>query len=271
MRFLINGIDEQRLPAEDRGLAYGDGVFRTFRLRFGRALHWELQHHRLESDCAALGLKAPDAELLASELLRLGSGEAEAVGKIIVTRGVGARGYDPGRCGSVTRLVGVGGMPDIPRSHGESGVRIHVCQLRLADQPRLAGIKHLNRLENVLARGEWDAPEIAEGLLLDKHDRVVEGTMSNLFLVHDGALLTPDLTRSGVAGVQRARILASGPPLGYEVRVRDLGVPDVLSSDEAFLVNSVIGLWPIRALGDREWTVGPVTRRIAGELFHELA
>jgi 4-amino-4-deoxychorismate lyase len=143
--------------------------------------------------------------------------------------------------------------------------------LRLASQPRLAGIKHLNRLENVLARAEWNSPEFAEGLLLDPYGHVVEGTMCNLFLVRDGVVCTPDLAGSGVAGVQRARVLAGAPELGYEVRVAQFSMADVFSSDEIFLVNSVIGLWPVRKLEGRQWLVGPATRRIADELFHEMA
>lgn len=270
MRFLINGSCEARLSAADRGLAYGDGVFRTFRLRYGRALHWELHYRQLVSDCGALGLAPPAAGVLEWELLQLGAEERTAVGKIIVTRGTGARGYDPAQCREPTRLVGVGPAPSWPGDPHSSGVRARVCALRLASQPRLAGIKHLNRLENVLARSEWTSPDIAEGLLLDEQGRVVEGTMSNLFLVQDGALVTPDLSRNGVAGVQRSRVIDGAPRLGHAVRIAELRVADVLASDEAFLVNSVIGLWPVRELDGRTWPVGPVTRRIAAGLFHEM-
>ncbi len=269
MRFLIDGFDTQVLPATDRGLAYGDGVFRTFRLRYGRAMHWELHYERLAADCAHLGLTPPAAELLAAELLQLGSREADAVGKIIVTRGSGARGYDPAGARASTRLVGIGSLPRWPDERRQ-GVRVRVCRFRLGAQPRLAGIKHLNRLENVLARAEWTEPEIAEGLLLDDAGRVIEGTMSNLFIVRRGVVLTPDLSRCGVAGVQRSRILAAAPALGMQARVADLTLDDVLACDELFLVNSVIGLWPVRALERREWPAGPVTRRIGEELFHEM-
>ncbi|HSO05967.1 MAG TPA: aminodeoxychorismate lyase [Pelomicrobium sp.] len=269
MRFLIDGSDTQVLPATDRGLAYGDGVFRTFRVRQGRARHWELHYDRLVADCAALGLTPPAADLLAEELLQVGASEADAVGKIIITRGSGARGYDPAGAQHCTRLVGIGPMPRWPEDRRQ-GVRIRVCDFRLGGQPRLAGIKHLNRLENVLARAEWTSPEIAEGLLLDERGRVVEGTMSNVFFVRDGILLTPDLSRCGVAGVQRSRILAAAPALGMQAAVAELTLDDVFTCDELFLVNSVIGLWPVRALDRREWPVGPVTRRIGAELFHDL-
>lgn len=271
MRFLVNGIEGQVLPAADRGLAYGDGVFRTFRIVGRRPLHWELHYRRLVSDCEALRLPAPPADVLERELSRLMGTGSSAVGKIIVTRGSGERGYDPAGCEAPTRLVGVGPLPSWPASHRSAGVRLRVCGLRVAAQPRLAGIKHLNRLENVLARAEWTSPDIAEGLMLDQQERVVEGTMSNLFLVSDGELVTPDLSRSGVAGVQRGRIVEAAPRLGYPVRIAEVRIADVLACDEAFLVNSVIGLWPVRELEGRAWKAGPVTRRIAAELFHEMA
>lgn len=271
MRFLIDGNETSLMPAADRGLAYGDGVFRTFRVRHGEALHWGLQYERLASDCRALALEPPAHDLLARELLRLGGDQPEAVGKIVVTRGAGTRGYDPsGACGP-TRLVAVAPMPRIPAAHAREGVRIRVCRLRLSAQPRLAGVKHLNRLENVLARAEWADADVAEGLMLDAGGRVIEGTMSNLFVVRGGALFTPDLSASGVAGVQRGRILGRAAALGIDAHVAELTLADVLASDEAFLVNSVIGLWPVRRLDEREWpVVGPVTRRIAADLFDDM-
>lgn len=265
--YLVNGVEAAGIDPADRGLAYGDGVFRTLRLRNGAPLEWPWQYRRLARDCAALGIKCPGEEVLREELHRLAARLSDGVGKIVVTRGPGARGYGPHLAGAPTRIVSVGPLPGYPASYGEAGVRVRVCALRLAYQPRLAGIKHLNRLENVLARGEWQDATVQEGLLLDGAGRVVEGTMSNLFCVLHGRLVTPALSRCGVEGVQRDRVMAFARSAGIALEVRDLTLDELFAAEEAFLVNSVIRLWPIAALERRTWEPGALTRRIQAEVF----
>jgi len=135
----------------------------------------------------------------------------------------------------------------------QQGIAARWCDLRLSAQPLLAGIKHLNRLENVLARNEWQDPQIREGLLLDQQGRVIEGTMSNLLLLTGTVLLTPALAQCGVAGVTRERILQSAARLGWQVKVGDVSVEQLLAADEVGVCNSLIGLWPVRALPQRQW------------------
>jgi 4-amino-4-deoxychorismate lyase len=149
-----------------------------------------------------------------------------------------------------------------PSSQNESGIRVHLCRLRLAHQPALAGVKHLNRLENVLARAEWSDSTIAEGLLLDQDGCAIGGTMSNLFIVEQGALVTPVLSRCGVAGVTRARVIDIAARSGVACRVEHLPLQRVLDADELFIVNSVIGLWPVSRMGTYRWQVGNATAQI---------
>jgi 4-amino-4-deoxychorismate lyase len=135
----------------------------------------------------------------------------------------------------------------------------------------LAGIKHLNRLENVLAAAEWNDAQlpdsgIAEGLLLDIDGNAIEGTRSNLFLVSQGELITPDLSRSGVAGVQRDRVITWSTQHNMPLQIRDVGLDEVLHADELFVVNSIIGLWPVRELEQRRWSDFP----IAAQIRHSL-
>jgi 4-amino-4-deoxychorismate lyase len=137
-----------------------------------------------------------------------------------------------------------------------------MCRLRLTQQPRLAGIKHLNRLENVLAAAESNDAGIAEGLLMDAEGNVIEGICSNLFLVSRGELVTPDLSRCGVAGMQRDRVMAWAVQHNMPLQVRDVGLDEVMDADEVFVVNSVIGLWPICELEQRRWTDFPVAAQI---------
>ena len=200
----------------------------------------------------------PDEALLRYELARVAPGDA--VAKIIVTRGTGGRGYAPRADLRPTRIVAGFEPVGYPPQHARDGVRVRRCTLLLAEQPRLAGAKTLNRLENVLARAEWDDPAIAEGLLCDAAGRVIEGTMSNLFCVRQGRAATPRLDRCGVIGAQRERVRELLAAAGTPCEERDIGWAELLEADEVFLTGSLIGVWPVAALEARQWAPGPVAR-----------
>jgi 4-amino-4-deoxychorismate lyase len=259
---LVNGAPAESIPATDRGLAYGDGVFRTLRAVDGRPLHWSRHYAKLKDDCAALSIPCPAELVLLNEVQSAIAGFTHATVKILVTRGSGPRGYSPPPPSSCvpTRIVMV--EPRAVPLENPDAVSIHLCRLRLAHQPALAGIKHLNRLENVLARAEWSDPTISEGLLLDQQGCAIGGTMSNLFTVEQGALVTPDLSRCGVAGVARARVIDIATRLRIACRVEHLPLQRVLDADEVFVVNSVIGLWPVSRMATHNWHVGKTTVQI---------
>lgn len=256
---LIDGIPSDAVPANDRGLLYGDGVFRTLKRVGGVSRCWPRQYAKLAADCAALGLRCPDAATLAAELAQL---PPDCVAKIIVTRGPGARGYAVISDAMPTRIVAASPLPVYPDSHVTRGVKARLCSLRLGSQPRLAGIKHLNRLENVLARMEWNDAAIAEGILLDEAGGVIEGTMSNVFCYRAGSLHTPDLSRCGVAGVQRERILAFAVELGLTALVAPLSLDALMAAEEVMLCNSVIGVWHVREFNGRVWGGGEVSKSL---------
>lgn len=261
---LINGQPGEAVGAPaispmDRGLAYGDGVFRTLAVSDGQPEFWLKHMAKLAADCAALGIPAPDPALLAAEARALLRGADRAVLKIIVTRGVGGRGYKPPEAAAPTRIVLRAPWPAYVPEMATAGVVVRLCETRLGLQPRLAGVKHLNRLEQVLARDEWSDPAIAEGLMQDSDGRVIEGVMSNLFVVKGGEVTTPDLARCGVAGVMRGLLLESA-------RIVDLALSEVRGADELFLTNSLIGLWPVRQFDGAAYEIGPVTKRWAAAL-----
>jgi len=268
---LVNGKPGNTISIRDRGLLYGDGVFRTLRTAQGKALHWPLHYLKLQRDCTALGISCPDEALLCAELDQVLAQHPDGVLKLIVTRGEGARGYTPSAAVTPTRIWDFSSLPDYPPEWTTQGIKARICSLRLPAQPRLAGIKHLNRLENVLAAAEWNNPEIAEGLLLDADGNVIEGTRSNLFMVSQGQLVTPDLSRCGVAGIQRERVMAWALQHGVTLQVRDVGLEEALHADELFLVNSVIGLWPIRELEQHHWSHFPVATQIRHDLDRQGA
>jgi 4-amino-4-deoxychorismate lyase len=246
---LINGSESGALDPRDRGIAYGDGVFRTLKLRGGRPLLWSRQYARLAADSAALGIACPPRQSLDDDLAKIATAHPNGVIRVALTRGSAQRGYAIPGGNAVTRIVSWSELPVLPAG----GVRVRWCKLRLAIQPALAGIKHLNRLENVLARSEWRDPQIAEGLLCDGEGHVIGGTMSNLFALRSGVLVTPQLNGCGIAGVMRELILDSARADGIPVSIAALTPAEIRTADALYLVNSVIGVWPVAALDDLTW------------------
>ena len=259
MMNLVNGVESDAVGIRDRGLMYGDGVFRTFPVRDGKPVLWRRQYAKLAHDCGALHIACPPAAQFEQDLARVGATQPHCVVKIIVTRGESARGYAMAADAEATRILSSSPLPQYPQTYFEQGIRVHLCRLRVALQPALAGIKHLNRLENVLARTEWQDPAIAEGLMCDAEDAVIGGTMSNLFLVRDGKLSTPEVTRCGVAGVMRELVSELAQSHGIAIDTAVLGIDDLFAAEEVFLVNSVIGLWPVAALDRRTWKTGALS------------
>jgi 4-amino-4-deoxychorismate lyase len=266
---VINGQATDCLSSHDRGLLYGDGVFETFAVEDGQPRFWLRHLARLAVGCNRLGIALPEEKRLLEESRSLISGVDRRALKIIVTRGCGGRGYRPSSSAAPTRIIQLHPWPDYPESCRESGVRVRLCRQRLAHNPALAGIKHLNRLEQVIARGEWNDPVIMEGLLLDAEDRLVEGTMSNLFLIRDRVLMTPELGRCGVAGILRTVVMELAAGIPMPVQVRALGLGDLREADEVFLTNSLIGIWPVIAIDGRSYRRGALTHRLQ-ELLADL-
>ena len=254
---LVDGEEGAAPSPLDRGFAYGDGLFETIRFVDGRAPLWGRHMRRLADSCARLRLPFPGEHLLEREALAVVGDVADAVVRITLTRGVGERGYALPASPRPCRIVAAFPAPVAAAAHYREGVRLRLCRLRLAAQPALAGMKHLNRLEQVLARAEWDDPAIADGVLLDADGRVVSTTMANLFAVLGGRLVTPSLGRCGVAGVGRAEVLAA-----RDVDVRDLALGELLHASELFLSSSVRGILPVQALADTVYVPGPVTRAL---------
>lgn len=254
----VDGTAHTVVPATDRGLAYGDGVFRTLTAVAGRARHWPFQYERLSADCRALDLPVPDRPFLEREIALVSAESARCVVKITVTCGSGERGYRRPDAPKTTVIVASSSFPDYPAPCRTAGVAVHACRTRLALQPALAGIKHLNRLENVLARNEWNDSDVREGLMRDTEDRLVCGTMSNVFLVEGDRLVTPALDRCGVAGATRAALLAMARRHGREVVIEDVAWDRALRATAVLLTNSVIGVWPVRRIGDRAFAGGAI-------------
>ena len=265
-QILINGVAADQISALDRACQYGDGLFETLRIVQGRPQFWPLHLQRLQRGCEHLGIPLSDRNALEGEARQLCAETEQGVLKLILSRGSGGRGYRPPEPVQPTRILARFPLPDYPAEYRETGIRACVCRTPLGLNPALAGLKHLNRLEQVLARTEWDDPTIAEGLMLDVEGRVIEGTMSNLFVVRKGGLHTPQLDRCGVAGVMRELVMELAVGLDIPLIQTKLELDDVYSAEEIFFTNSLIGIWPVRELAAQTFPVGPLTRRLQAAL-----
>ncbi|MFY0727777.1 aminodeoxychorismate lyase [Pseudomonas sp. NFX15] len=257
----VDGQPADALSLKDRGLAYGDGLFETIAVRNGQPVLLDRHLSRLTDGCSRLAITS-DPDRVRSEISAYAAALGDGVLKLILTRGDGLRGYAPDPSAQARRILQGNPAAAYPAVHAEQGVRLFPCATRLSRQPLLAGLKHLNRLEQVLARAEWQDTEHAEGLMLDQAGRVIEGVFSNLFLVRDGVLITADLKRCGVAGVMRAEILFQAKLLGIPTQIADIPLEQLQWADEVFVCNSVYGVWPVRACAALSWPVGPLTRKL---------
>lgn len=270
--FLVDGEPRSSVPADDRGLAYGDGLFETVAVVEGRPALWDLHAARLERGCEALGIPAPSGHDLDGDLRRLfPRGERDSgILKIIVTRGSGGRGYAVPEAVAPRRISRRLPVPRLDPESWRRGIALHLCSTRLPDRPLLAGVKHLNRLEQVTARREWSDPRIAEGLMLRENGDPVEGTAGNLFARFGDRLVTPPASMLAVAGVMRERILALAPELGLRGEQAAIGWGQLAAADELFLSNAVVGAWPVRRVADLAWrqpaaAAHRLQRRLAAE------
>ena len=285
---LINGLVDNQLNAFDRGLNYGDGLFETIAIRNGIPLLWDAHIERMSKGAQRLAIpfetKTRNALLSDFKALCSHYSAFDGVFKIVLTRGVGARGYKAQAQPELTRITSISAITD-NTSAQENGISVVLCATQLARQPLLAGIKHLNRLEQVLARSEWACSAIKEGIVSDTQGFVIEGCMSNLFWVSNNTLYTPDLTYAGVEGVMRNTILKLCQQHQLmTVKTGHYSLVDVLAADEIFVCNSVVDILPVTHIYDvasatghvisskQGWpktlAVGPKTQRIQSLLNH---
>ncbi len=247
----------------DRGLEFGDGLFETLAVVAGRPRLLARHLDRLERGCAQLGLVMPDRAQLAAEVAAAAAIPDVGLVKLVLTRGAGGIGYGVDENRAPRRYLYAGPGRARPLDPLARGARVAVLPTPLAIQPRLAGIKHLNRLEQVLLRRDVAALGVDEGLVSDGAGRLISGTMSNVFLVLAGRVVTPLLSRCGIDGVMRGAVLEALVAQGCTVAVRDVGLEALAAAEEIFLTNALIGVWPVTQIAQRFLPVGAVTRAAA--------
>ena len=263
----IDGVAASSLPADDRGLQYGDGVFETILLRDGKPRFLEAHLERLQRGLDRLDIPFPAAGELQAEIARAAvQAPPRAILKVVVTRGsTRRRGYAPAGFVQARRIVSLWETAPLDFAP-DKGVELRIAQLRLPELSALAGIKHLNRLENVLAAAEDAAASCFDALMLDTASHVISGTACNVFIVKSGALLTPPVDRVGIAGVMRSIVLREAPRLGIAAGQRSLTLADLHGADGMFITNARIGVVPVRRVGEHVVPMSPVVARLAAHI-----
>jgi 4-amino-4-deoxychorismate lyase len=264
---MINDVFVDRLEVRDRGLAFGDGLFETLLLSEGRAPLLGFHLDRLEEGCSRLSIPFSRAHIQSSlqRFLTALPQDASAVIKLIVTRGLGGQGYKPPAFEATSPSLIWQCSPLQDTSFlVQSGVELHLCRLPIYPNPYLAGLKHLNRLDYVMAAQELLMNPDAQGLLLDNKGNLLEAIHHNLFFIKDGILMTPRLSEAGVRGVLRRLLIHHlAPSCSFPVLEGDFSLDDLLLADEVFLTNAVRGVWPVKACRERRWDVpGTMTAQL---------
>jgi len=263
---LINGKQSDTINIHDRGLLYGDGVFETIAVINGVPQYFDRHLDRLLKGCQSLLMPEPDISAIKTDVESVCDKQERYVLKITITRGTSERGYSIPEHQNLTRIIETSAFPDYPSDYAQDGINVMQCNNRLGINPALAGIKHLNRLEQILGRNELKGTGCFEGLMIDTDGHVIEGTMTNLFSIKAGKLFTPDLSRCGVAGVMREVVLQLAEKINLECEIGNVTMPQLLTSDEIFLTNSLIGICPVRQINEQKYIIGITTKKLQEQI-----
>jgi len=267
---LVNGQPADMISVQDRGLLYGDGVFETILCEGGRPVLLAGHTQRLENGCKQLNLPVQDLPTILSDIRQVAEDD-DCIVKVIVTRGVRPRGYGYDKQdNSCTRIVYRDDLSDISGEYYQTGIDLTQCQHLLSSNASLAGIKHLNRLDQVLARSEWNK-EFQEGVMCTANGNVIEGTMSNIFIESKQQWITPKLDDAGVAGVMRQWIMRNAYHANMECIEDDLKLADLQNAEAIFVCNSVIGVWPVKSFEEKNYPISSAVKRLMNYIHSNLS
>lgn len=261
--FLINGSEQNTLAANDRATQFGDGSFTTARITEGRVPLMAAHIGRLQQACVRLSIPFSDWSVLTQEMSALAARQRDGVLKVIISRGAGGRGYSGSACALPTRIVSTSATPAHYDRWKQTGVTLALSPVPLGRNPYLAGLKHLNRLEQVLIRSHLEQTDADEALVLDSDGWLTECCAANLFWRCGRDVYTPRLDQAGVDGIMRQFIIAQLAHSPYRV-VEVNAKPGVLAqADEVLICNALMPVIPVQRYADQQWP--------ARELYQFLA
>ena len=254
----VNGEPQSTTTIHDRGLHYGDGFFTTILINNKQILNWSAHWRRIENSCSVLNFPVPDSSQLkgwiAKALLSYLNEKQEknCVLKILFTRGVGGIGYQAPSETKLNCLFIIKPSPITNIETANQPMEVGLCN-HLASISGLAGIKTLNRLENVMARTEIVTSGFTEGIMINHNQQIACGTQSNVFIIQDKRVITPKLDLSGVEGTTRYQLMSLLPDLGYQVEEAELTLEQLHQADELFFSNAVRGIQPVNKFLNSEF------------------
>lgn len=263
---VVNGIVSDQISIKDRAFNYGDGVFETIVVHNKKLHYWAEHYDRLKTGCERLSIKAPDEAELLTDIAKLNFDTKSSVIKIVVSRGQGGRGYSVDGIEKPNIVISNNPWPQFVETYQQQGIKARLCQHRLIINPALAGIKHLNRLDQVLARNEWHNDDFQEGLMLDQNDHLLEGISTNLFVKINQQWITPATKNCAVAGVMRAVILSKAAEIGLNIEQRQIHHSELSLVEEMFVSNSVWGIVPVQSCDAYSFVIGKVSQQLKMEL-----
>jgi len=270
---LINGKFKDSISVLDRGLAYGDGFFETMlwkRKHPGATFDsagvefWQRHVKRIKKGCHLLQIKFPNPSTLIKYKQKIlsracNSGLKDGILKILITRGQGGRGYKFEKNITPTVIFLVFPKKKIGQNFFDKGVKVRFCKSSLSTNNDFAGLKHLNRLDSVLARSEW-VDDYFEGILLDQQENLIEGTMTNIFFIKKNKLYTPSIIDSGIEGIMRGVVMESYKNFFKKIKLTKIHKKDLENFDEMFLTNSVLKILPVRQMGRKKFKISENTK-----------
>lgn len=270
----VNGEHTKTVSILDRGLSYGDGIFTTIKVIDGQCELLSQHITRLEQGITRLSITPINLILLRNDLVAKAQKHSTGVLKVMVTRGEGKRGYSSLGCDSPNIIIIAGNLPDY-QSHQTNGIKLGVSNVTLGINPLTAGIKHLNRLEQVLVKQDIDEQEWTDALVLDCQGYIVETSMANVFWRIGNNVYTPSLEFSGVNGLMRQQVIKTLNEQSVSQNSEWASITiienrfilnDILKADEVFITNCLMGIVPIIAIDNNSYQIGDITNKLSGEL-----
>lgn len=271
----INGTRQKTVSAFDRGLAYGDGLFATMRCTKDGVLFLDAHLARLTQSANRLGIEWQSSIELEYLITSLVQQEHKAFNgdfclKLLLSRGVGGRGYQPPEKAATTEIISLHSIPTHYRRWQSAGIALQTSHMRLALQTRLAGMKHLNRLEQVLIKAQTLDEGFDDWLVLDTQDTIIESSMANLFLIKNSQVVTPSLHLSGVAGVMREQLIYWFIEAGFNVDIRPVAYTELDQFEQVLLSNSLFGVVGVNRIDQLAFSPSELTQKIIRTLSLSL-
>ncbi len=266
----VNGKPDCQVNPLERGLAYGDGLFATMRFSGGEVLFLRAHLQRLTQGAKRLGFDWCASDSLISQITHLALTRGDGCIKLLLGRGVGGRGYAAPTSGSITEIVSLHAIPSHYSQWQNTGVSLKSSEVKLAQQPLLAGIKHLNRLEQVLIKSKKLPSGFEDWLVMDQKRNVIESSMANLFLVDGNNVITPSIALAGVAGVMREQVIYALIARGFDLHIHDVSYQQLSQFEHGFITNSLFGLVDINRIDNLTYARSSFTHSIRHSLHLTL-